>query len=312
MTKELTFHRVPFNHLYADLSYRDFFSRYHPYSDGRVHAATYSFQHRHFDFWSKLVPFSTFYVDTKYEKTALDFLRRFPLFKVYSVSCLHMKVIYFEKSNVLLLGSQNLYGPQSSFSELMVETVVPESERDKIVEFMFGRLRGKLLRCQYGLSDIRIHATGTLQGFPFLPCHKEVTFWERAAHNVGLNFKPLAQEFQSFGRVYNLVEYSAKGARHMLAFGRGYDYCGDLTEEAADWLIQNCKVFHSREDGAWVSGSGTGLLKDQIFDFHPIASESHPVREYFLDKVLDDRAPSEMLETLSPEEITQKKIRDPL
>lgn len=30
MSKELTLHQVPFNHLYRDLSFEDFFKRYDP------------------------------------------------------------------------------------------------------------------------------------------------------------------------------------------------------------------------------------------------------------------------------------------
>ena len=96
MSKEFTIHQLPFLHLYRDLSFRDFFNKYDPWRDGKVQIATYSFSHKDFDFWAKLQPGSIFYIDQKYEKIALEFLKRYPLFEVYSVSHLHSKIVFFE------------------------------------------------------------------------------------------------------------------------------------------------------------------------------------------------------------------------
>src|SRR5262245_25564783 len=126
MSKDFTLHRVPFVHLYRDLSFEDFFGRYDPWRDGKVTAATYSFSHKDFGFWAKLLPNSVIYVDQKYEATALEFLKRYPWFEVRLVPRLHSKVILFEKSGVLLVGSENLYASSSSFSEVMIATIVPD------------------------------------------------------------------------------------------------------------------------------------------------------------------------------------------
>src|SRR5215468_2108895 len=67
MSKDLTLYRVPFVHLYRDLSFADFFGLYDPWRDGKVRAATYSFSHKDFGFWAKLLPNSVIYVDQKYE-----------------------------------------------------------------------------------------------------------------------------------------------------------------------------------------------------------------------------------------------------
>ncbi len=178
MAQELTIHNVPFNHLYADLSYKDFFGRYNPHRDGRVYAATYSFNHKLMDFWWRLEPTSTLYIDDKYASQAEGFLRRFPLFEIYSVRKLHTKAVFFERSGVLLLGSENIYEPVARFSELMLETSVSETDRQKVIDLVFRRLKGRILTCQYGANDIRIHAGSSFTGGrPFLPCHKEIPYW---------------------------------------------------------------------------------------------------------------------------------------
>jgi hypothetical protein len=180
MTKEHTIHRVPFVHLYRDLSFRDFFARYDPWRDGKVTATSYSFRHEDFDFWGKLLPNSVLHIGKcDDESSAIAFLRRFPWFEVRMVRRLHSKAIFFEKSGVLLIGSENLYAPSSSFSEIMVETFVPESDRPRVRDLLFGGLGGKLLACKYGLEDIRIHAAGAFKdpGTPFLPCQTEVDHW---------------------------------------------------------------------------------------------------------------------------------------
>jgi hypothetical protein len=180
MTKDYTIHHVPFVHLYRDLSFRDFFARYHPYRDGKVTAATYSFRHEEIDFWGKLLPNSILYIGkSDDESSATAFHRRFPWFEVRMVPRLHSKAIFCEGSGVLLIGSENLYAPSSSFSEIMVETVVPERDRQRVRDLLFGGLGGKLLACKYGLRDIRIHAAGAFKdsGTPFLPCQTEVDHW---------------------------------------------------------------------------------------------------------------------------------------
>src|SRR4051812_20956727 len=114
MIREHTIHEVPFLHLYRDLSYDDFFKRYYPQRDGRVYLATYSFGHKGLDIWWRFSPTSALYIDTKYEEQAKGLLRRFPLFEVHSVPKLHTKAVFFEQSGTLLMGSENIYTPESA------------------------------------------------------------------------------------------------------------------------------------------------------------------------------------------------------
>src|SRR5436190_12354812 len=81
MSKDFTLHRVPFVHLYRDLSFEEFFGRYDPWRDGKVTAATYSFSHKDFGFWAKLLPNSVIY-----EPAALEFLKRYPWFEEPSMA----------------------------------------------------------------------------------------------------------------------------------------------------------------------------------------------------------------------------------
>ena len=192
MAQELTIDNIPFNHLYADLSYKEFFGWYYPHRDGRVYAATYSFSHDLMDFWWRLEPTSTLYIDQKYRPQAEGFLRRFPLFEIYSVRRLHSKAVFFERSGVLLLGSENIYEPYASFSELMLETSVPEADRQKVIDLVFRRLKGRILTCQYSVDDIRIHAGSSFSGGrPFLPCHKEIPYWDLIGPPPVLDRPPL-------------------------------------------------------------------------------------------------------------------------
>jgi hypothetical protein len=194
---------VSFVRLYRDLSYADFFSEYNAHRDGRVIGATYSLEHRDFEFWMRFEPFSVLFVDRRYRDKASALLKRFPLFLVYSVPHLHTKAFFFEKSCRLLLGSQNLYSPTPTFAELMCELWIDESDREETLKLVFDYWKsGELLRCRYGLEEIRLHDSEEpyLNGRPFLPCHREVTYWDLISSIVvfgqGLP-KPPKPEFQS-------------------------------------------------------------------------------------------------------------------
>ncbi|NQT37684.1 MAG: hypothetical protein HQ581_09360 [Planctomycetes bacterium] len=308
--KDLTLHQVPYNHLYADLSYRDFFQRYYPHRDGRVFAATYSFNHAQMDFWWRLEPTSTLYIDRKYTKQAQLFLRRFPLFEIYVVSGLHTKAVFFERSGVLLIGSENIYKPESSFFEATIETVVPEADRQKVIELVFGRLNGSILTAKYKAEDIRIHANNTAAAaHPFLPCHREVPYWDIIGPPAVLglppqdpNPLPTRSPPKRFLRwVYHIKEYNISDQRLGLAFDRGYVYCGDLDSSALDWFLANCEVKETKNGCGAIEQSDSTMLKDRFYRYHPVARSHTSVTDYWLGPVKNPEAFSEIHETLSTE-----------
>lgn len=292
--KDITIHHVPFNHVYADLSYREFFDRYHPHRDGRVYAATYSFNHAQMDFWWRFEPTSTFYVDAKYATQAEEFVRRFPLFEVYSVHQLHTKAVFFERSGVLLVGSENIYGPTSAFAEVMLETVISENQRQEIVDLIFGRLNGRILTAQFGVKDIRIHASGSfVAGRPFLPCHRETPYWDvigpppvlnREPHDPDLPL-PISKPQQFHRWIYHVCEYEVSGQRCGLAFDRGYTYCGDLDQPALEWLLANCEIVQKRKGSGPIEQSDSTMVKDRFYRYHPIARSHVSVFDYWFGPV---------------------------
>jgi hypothetical protein len=303
MSKDLTLHRVPFVHLYRDLSFGDFFGRYDPWRDGKVIAATYSFGHKDFGFWAKLLPNSVIYVDRKYEAIALMFLKRYPWFEVRSVPRLHSKVILFEKSGVLLLGSENLYARTTSFSEVMIETFVPESDRHRVSDLLFGGLGGKLLFCKYGVKDLRLHRHGNFdEGIPFVPCNAEVDHWDLIANVISFGpngVQPPNPEFHTSQRLYAVLEYEIGGRKHYLAINRGYGYCGDLDEEAFAWLSENCSIeqIHENYDGGHFPA------------YHPVPKDRLPHRAIWFGAVKDQKKHEGLKVMVQRVDITQQKIR---
>lgn len=291
--QEITLHHVPYNHLYADLSYRDFFDRYYPHRDGRVYAATYSFNHSQMDFWWRFEPTSTLYIDAKYEENAHSFLRRFPLFEIYIVHGLHTKAVFFERSGLLLVGSENIYKPKSTFFETSLETIVPESEREHVIELIFGRLHGRIITAKYTGQDIRIHNIGTATARPFLPCHREVPYWDIIGPPPVLGLAPIDPHLppqnpppKKFPRwIYHVKEYDVAGSRIGLAFDRGYTYCGDLDASALDWLLTNCEITESKDGCGPIEQSDTTMLKDRFYRYHPVARSQSSVADYWFGPV---------------------------
>ncbi len=318
-SSKITLVSVPFVDIHKDMSYESFFNRYNPYRDGKVYAATYSFRHEDFSFWSKLEPLSVFYVDHNYEKSALSFLRRFPLFEVYSVPHLHTKAIFLQKSGVFLIGSENLWARFSSFSELMVEICVPETDRKQVVDSFFRSLRGKILTCKYTLRDLRVHM-GELEGKPFLPCHREVTYWDLIGDTVALirgEFQRPEAEFHNPGWIYHLLEYRVNGKPYALAFDRGYAYCGDLDAEAFGWLLENCEIEEQRSTGLFAACEDdlveTSPDKDLFLRYHPIAKNQRAIRGYWLGNVKNLDNHRDRMEPVPLQNITHKKVtEDPI
>jgi hypothetical protein len=302
MSTELTLHRVPFIHIYRDLSFRDFFQRYDPWRDGKVIAATYSFGHKEFTFWATLRPESTIYVDQKYEPAATEFVKRYPWFEVRAVPHLHSKAVFFEQSGVLLVGSENLYAPTSCFSEVMLETSVPENERAPVRQLLFGGLGGRLCLCRYGVKDIRLHGEGIHEGTPFVPSNIEVDHWDLISNTLAFGPQGLTSpdpELHNPGRLYAVFEYEIGAAKRYLAMDRGYGYCGDLDEDAFSWLCENCiiETVHERYEGG------------HFPSYHPVPLQCLPSRAIWFGGVRD-RGKHDAIKVAVPQvDITRRKVR---
>jgi len=305
MSKEFTLHQVPFNHLYRDLSFEEFFKRYDPWRDGKVKVATYSFNDRNFDFWAKLRPESTFYISEKYKNIAQRFLKRYPWFEVYFVSKLHSKVIFFERSGVLLLGSENLYAPSSEFSEIMIETVVHQKDHEKVLDLLFGNLHlnKNLLYCKYGLKDIRIYKQGFYEeGTLCLPNNLEINHWNLIANLVQLKdgLKKYSEpELHTPGKLYTIFEYTVANKKRYLGTDRGYHYCGDLDQEAFDWIIENCQIEQIEEN--YIGG--------YFPSYHRIPQDHIPNRVIWLGLVKNHKQYEKMKISTPQTDITNSKIR---
>ncbi len=298
--------------LYPNLSYKDFFETYNPYIDGQVYIATYSFNPSNFDFWAKLEPLSVIYIHEKHKNDALNFLKRFPLFEVYSVKQLHTKAIFFTKSNRFLLGSENLYMPKSSFSELMLETTISEDQEEEIINIAFHSLKGEILTPKFELSDINID----LEGHPYLPCEKEVTYWDLLANKISIpGGKPPDPEYHNPSYIYHLLEYDVFGITHVLTFNRGYVYCGDISIEAFQWLIENFTITHYEDENIMDSTASdlcdTSPLKDYFLKYHPIASKHKAIKAYWLGCAKDLKKFATLVQPIERIIITKRKIRRP-
>lgn len=303
---------VTFAKLFKDLSYEEFFNTYNPHRDGRVVISTYSFEHKYLDFWAKFEPFSIIYVSDKYKDIAQVFVKRFPLFLVFCVPNLHTKAFFFLKSCRLLMGSQNLYAPKSSFYELMCELWIEEKEKEEVLNLIFGFPRSEYIKCEYGINDLRVHDNNGFyyDGRPFLPCHKETTYWHLVANIISSGLKSPVPEFAYPGFIYVVLEYQIEGLYYYLAFDRGYSYSGDITNEIFSWLIQN--VEHYVQEGAFICPGGIGEqspLKDNFALHHPIAKYHAAVKSYFFEKIIDKEKNVGILEKVAPKEITDKKLR---
>jgi hypothetical protein len=297
--------------LFSNLSYKEYFDSYNPYIDGQVFIATYGFIADNFQFWEKLEPLSVLYVHERHKLHCQNFLKRFPLFEVYAVPNLHTKAIFFYDSGRLLLGSENLCLGKSTYSELMIETIISQDQKKDVIDFVFRSLGGRILTCYYGLNDVRL----TENGYPYLPCENEVDYWDLISHRIGLCGKPPNPEFHSPSYIYLIMEYDVDGKRHALAFNRGYAYCGDISIECFDWLVDNCEIINDDPDGSKVPFSSPSELtdtsprKDYFLTYHPVASRFPIKRAFWLDKVKNIKALRHIIQPVILKEITTRKIR---
>jgi hypothetical protein len=209
-------------------------------------------------------------------------------------------VIFFEKSGVLLVGSENLYAAASSFSEVLIETFVADGDRNRVSELLFGGLGGKPLYCKYGVNDLRLHRRSNFaEGTPFVPCNAEVDHWDLISNVISFGVGPPDPEFHTPQRLYAVFEYEISGTKHRLAVNRGYGYCGDLDEEAFAWLSENCSIEQIHEN------YGGGCFPS----YHPVPKHRLPRRAIWFGPVKDQEM-HEALKVIVPRvDITKRKIR---
>jgi hypothetical protein len=118
-------------------------------------------------------------------------------------------------------------------------------------------------------------------------------------------------ETQQFDYLYHVREYAFKGQRRFLAFGGGYNYCGDLTEDAFDWLREN--ALKEEQDFTGVQ-KGQGKMRaprngrDRISSYHPVMREGGLLKGYWFDKVRDSDKHRAMLTDPKPKDLTHQKI----
>src|ERR1700730_11049016 len=103
----------------------------------------------------------------------------------------------------------------------MIETFVLQSDRQRVSDLLFGGLGGKLLRCKYGVKDLRLHRHGNFdEGVPFVPCNTEVDHWDLIANVVSFGPKgvqPPNPEFHTPQRLYVVFEYEVGSRKNYLA-----------------------------------------------------------------------------------------------
>lgn len=268
--------------VYRNLSFTNYFSNYSRKTDGSVRVATYSFKMSALEEIHRLMPFSIFYVDAKYEEEAKEFLRRFPLYIVYVLEKLHTKCIFFEGSRRALIGSQNLFTPASGFEELGVELRVSEAEAEKFKALAFGFQNAKYLRVPYEKKDINFykgHENG-VKDHPYLPCHEELEYWRL------LSQTDTPDKYKNYHYIYLVLEYVVESVSNYLAFDRHYQYCGELSSEAFKYLCD--RVPPRRQDYTFLDKGkelpSTAPFKDQFAKYHPIARNNKAKQAYYFDK----------------------------
>ncbi len=304
-------------HLVTELSYEQFFERYHPDLDGQVYLCTYSFSDRLASAWPRMAQISTILVDQKYRTVLEQFSRRFPLFELYSVPRLHRKCIYFAKSGVLLIGSQNVYEGSARFLEASLEISIPKAQRASVIDLLFCPPDRALILPTFDKQDLRIFARGRLAGFPCILSNLQIRTWELFAQHLVLGKTGLERpkrETQQFDYLYHVREYAVDGQRRFLAFGGGYNYCGDLTEDAFDWLHENA-LREEREFGRTpkalqkLAESRPG--RDRISTYHPTMRAGTLKAGYWFDKVRQPDKHRKMQIDPTPKDITDQKILSP-
>ncbi|WP_157378744.1 hypothetical protein [Burkholderia ubonensis] len=266
--------------IHRNLSFDQYFSTYTRKGDGAVRVATYSFNNEAFAAIPKLMPFSTFYVSSNHRDAAEQFLWRFPLYVVYIVEKLHSKCIYFEKSRKILIGSQNIFAPTSSFEELSCEMKLDVDVVDEVRKLAFDFPKREYLRIKYNASNIRFYGKEMpgVAGRPYLPCHLETAYWTAFGEDDVDDDSPTNHY------IYVILEYKAKGEIIYFSFDRHYQFCGEITADAFELLKKNFEV--ECQDYAFLPAgnelSGAAPFKDQFAIYHPVAFENAPTKAHYV------------------------------
>lgn len=267
--------------IHRNLSFEEYFSNYTCKSDGRVRIATYSFNDGVFEGIYRLMPFSIFYISSKYKNGAIKFLRRFPHYLVYVVEGLHTKCVLYERSGKALIGSQNFYSSVSNYEELSCEVNVPGSEINNFISLAYDFESAEFLRVAYEPEDIEVYgeeAPGA-QGRPYLPCHNEIGYWGE----LGVRGCQEASRLRSY--IYLILEYLLDDSRVFLAFDRHYRFCGELQFRAFDYLVR--RYAPRAQEPVFLPQKGrlisTSPFKDRIAIYHPVLCHGEAICAHYLD-----------------------------
>lgn len=268
--------------LHRNLGWAEYFNNYSRNVDGRTQVATYSFSAREIKVFQRLMPFSIFYIASKYREEARRFVRRFPMHLVFEVEELHTKCVLFERSGRLLVGSQNLFSAESKFEELSCETSIPQDRLTEVIEFCFSHKSVARISPLYDANDLKIYVEPfqefkSVIGKAFLPTHSELIYW-------GVFGDCDRSEFADYQYVYVVLEYHVDGKYEYLAFDRHYRFCGELTDKAMNKLGG---IFGLRDGFVFLS-EGESLpdsapFKDNFALFHPVASKYKAIKAHYVE-----------------------------
>ncbi|WP_157768715.1 hypothetical protein [Paracidovorax avenae] len=271
--------------LHRNHGWSDYFSSYTKNVDGTVHLSTYSFKSDDITAFTRLMPFSVFYISNLHKKNAEKFLRRFPMYLVFEVEGLHSKCVFFEKSGRVIFGSQNIYTSTSKFEELACEMTIPQEHRKDVLSFFFSHRSQQLIQFLYNEKDIKIYGPrdGVLSGKAYLPTHVEYVYWEQFGEEDKNNTHHSSHIDRPY--IYVILEFISNTGSSYMAFDRLYRFCGNLNDSAFSRLnkefrikVQN-DVFLRRGNDL----SSTSPFKDEIALHHPVAKNAKASKAHYIE-----------------------------
>jgi hypothetical protein len=285
--------------LHRNIAWDNIFRTYDAASDGIVHIATYSFDQAVLSAWERLQPFFRVIVapgprdqGDRYLKSAEHLARTHPLSEVRVARNLHTKAVLFQGSGRLFIGSQNFFSRYSTFDETIVEMRLLPHNREEVLDALFRTIKSDFVRPIFTFNDLKIYRDGKLAGYAHVPPNRTVQHWhingpERFKITAGV---PKRDYDYYPGRLYALMCYEFKGGDAIMAFDRGYTFCGEVTSEAFRWLCKYCKIIETQGSpcGYWSGGlDRTYLAKDEIIRIHPVTQLGPPKECVYIDRVLD-------------------------
>lgn len=151
---------------------------------------------------------------------------------------------------------------------------------DEVCTLAFDFPESQHLRIKYNSNDIRIYgreAPGVV-GRPYLPCHKELTYW------TAIGEHDIVDESPANHYLYVILEYIVQNESAYFSFDRHYQFCGEITVDAFEFLKRRFKV--EDQDYAFLPAgktlSSSAPFKDQFATHHPIAHRNEPTRAHYV------------------------------